>query len=220
MPVLDRFLGLLCVPAYALQRGKLGPLRLLVIVVLASFLGTAYAVVRMLQDGVRLSLLVLASVSLLTTAALLWAHLRRYLVFRAVAPLPEPAPDLRAEEKVLFHASGSFEVNGMRRYLVEAPAVFWTTRLSEHIVCAKVQAPNFLGIGVPTAERGWWYAFLVPRHITKITPGQLCFGVQCRHAVRVAYVSGKTKDSLYLTCDDHSQMALLLKELRAKAGMH
>jgi hypothetical protein len=128
----------------------------------------------------------------------------------------EAGETLVADQKLLVRGSGFFEVSNMRRYLVEVPVVFWTTELAEHILAAKVRAANILGIGVPAVERGWWYLFLDPPKVTEIVPGQVCFGLRCRPAVRVSY-GEKGRDVLYLSCDTGEQLATLLCELRGKA---
>jgi len=220
VPLSDGVLAMVSVPAYALQRGKIGPLRLFIVAILATVLSVIYAVVRFAQGTAALLPVLVAACGIASTALLLWARARRFVAFHPLVPRLEPAPDLQPEEKLMLRGSGFFEVNGMRRYLVEAPAVFWTTRMPEHIVCAKVSAPNFLGVGVPASERGWWYAFLVPRHVTDIIPGRLYFGLQRRLAVRVVYSTGKEKDSIYLSCAEEAQMAILLKELRARTGLY
>lgn len=218
MSLLDRFWGLFSAPAYALQRSKFAFLRLHIAAMLLGLLGAAYVVYRGWQDGFTLAHATLAVLCLLLVVLLFWADRRRYVVFRAQPALwTEAAPDLRPEEKLFLRGSGFFEVNKMRRYLVEVPVVFWTTELAEHIVCAKVRALNVLGVGVPSAERGWWYAFLEPRRISAIEPGELCFGIRLRPAVRVLYQTSKGREVLYLSCSASTQLAVLLKELQTKA---
>lgn len=218
MSIVDRFLGLISAPAYALQRSKVAFVRLHVAAMLLGPLAAAY--VTFLDWHSRLTPMhgAVMAMCLLCSALLLWAHRQRYLVFRA-APITIPmgTPDLRAEQKLFLSGSGIFEVSGMRRYLVEVPVVFWTTGLAEHIVAAKVRALNLLGVGVPGGERGWWYIFLEPPRVLEIEPGDLCFGLRVRPAVRVLYETPRGRDALYLSCKDTQQLSVLLKELRVRA---
>jgi hypothetical protein len=154
----------------------------------------------------------------LLVAALLWAHQHHYIVFHEQpAPPTSGAPDLHAEEKLFMRGSGIFEVNGMARYLVEVPVVFWTTQLADHILAAKVRALNVLGVGVPSEERGWWYVFVEPKMVAEVTPGYLYFGFGLRPAVRIQCEAQKGYQLLYLSCDSKDQQARLVRELQSKA---
>jgi len=213
-----RFLGLICAIAYALQRSKMGFLRLRIGAILLCLFGAAYIAWRGWVQGFAWRDAALIALCFLLAALLFWADRRHYLVFRPrPAASPEAIPDLAAEEKLFLRGSGVFEVNNMSRYLVEVPVVFWTTQLAEHILAAKVRAFNLLGVGVPTEERGWWYIFLEPRHVLEIEPGELCFGLRCRPAVRVLYQTKKGRRHIHLSCESPAQLARLVKELRAKA---
>ena len=75
---------------------------------------------------------------------------------------------------------------------------------------------DFLGVGVPRAERGWWYVFIKPQRVIEIAPGELCFGPRVRSAVRVTYATQNGREVVYLSCDDRSQLAVLWKELQTK----
>jgi hypothetical protein len=218
MSFLDRLLGLLSAPAYALQRSKLGFLRLHVGTVLLGLFGAAYTAYRGWRYGFAPVHAAWISLCLLGVMLLLWVDRQHYIIFRReLANAFQEVPDLRPEEKLMLRGSGVFEVSQMRRYLVEVPVVFWTTQLAEHIIAARVRAINFLGVGVPSAERGWWYVFLEPRRVLELEPGELCFGLHCRPAVRVLYTSKKGREALYLSCNSPAQLAVLLKELQAKA---
>lgn len=214
----NRFLGLIYAIAYALQRSKVGFLRLRIGAILLCLFGAAYRAWRGWERGFAWSDAGLIALCFLVAFLLFWADRRQYVVFRRCpAPSPEAIPDLAAEEKIFLRGSGIFEVSNMRRYLVEVPVVFWTTQLAEHILAAKVRALNILGVGVPTDERGWWYIFVEPRHVLEIESGELCFGLRCRPAVRLLYETKKGRESIYLSCESAAQLARLLKELRAKS---
>ncbi len=190
--MLNRLLGLIYASAYALQRGKVGFLRLRIGAILLCLAGVVRIVWRGWDRGFAWNDAALMALCLLVAFLLFWANRRQYVVFRARPVAPTDATsDLAAEEKLFLRGSGVFEVSNVRRYLVEVPVVFWTTQLAEHILAAKVRAPNILGVGVPSDERGWWYIFLEPRHVLEIEAGELCFGWRCRPAVRLLYETKK-----------------------------
>lgn len=214
----NRFLGLIYAIAYALQRSKIGFLRLRIGAILLCLFGAAYIAWRGWARGFVWSDAVLIAWCLLAAFLLFWADRRNYLVFQAhPTAFTDDTPALAAEEKLFLRGSGVFEVSNMRRYLVEVPVVFWTTQLAEHILAAKVRAFNILGVGVPSDERGWWYIFLEPQHVLEIEPGELCFGWRCRPAVHVLYETKKGRQHIYLSCERPAQLARLVRELRAKA---
>lgn len=214
----NRFLGLIYAIAYALQRSKVGFLRLRIGAILLCLLGAISIAWRGWERGFAWSDAALIALCLLVAFLCFWADRGQYVVFRArPVAWTEATPDLAAEEKLFLRGSGVFEVSNMRRYLVEVPVVFWTTQLAEHILAAKVRALNILGVGVPTDERGWWYIFVEPRHVLEIESGELCFGWRCRPAVRLLYETKKGRQPIYLSCESMAQLARLLKELRAKA---
>jgi hypothetical protein len=218
MSILDRFLGLISAAAYALRRSKIGPLRLHIGAMLLCLSGVAYLAYRAWREGATVARAVLITVCLIVTGLLLWADRRRYIVFRPrhiVAP--EQTTGLEPEQKLFLRGSGFFEVSNMRRYLVQVPVVFWPTQLADHILAAKVRAFNILGVGVPSNERGWWYIFLDPRKVMEIVPGELCFGLRIRPAVRVVLKAEKGRQVVYLSGDDAEQFVVLLRELQTKA---
>lgn len=218
MSILDRFFGLVAALAYALQRAKVGFLRLRVGALLLCCLCAAYVVYRGWRAGFALAHGAMIALCFLLAAVLLWADRRHYIVFREQAAVPAAeAPDLRAEEKLCLRGSGVFQVSDMTRYLVEVPVVFWTTQLADHILSAKVRALNVLGVGVPSEERGWWYIFIEPKQVAEITAGDLYFGLGVRPAVRVQCNAQQARQVVYFSCDSGGQRARLLKELQARA---
>jgi len=217
MSILDRLLGLIAAPAYALRRSRVAFLRLHVGATLCCLASATYVAYHAWPQGLTLGDVLAIGLCLVLLVLLLWAHARRYMVFRSrPLALAERMPDLAPEEKLFLRGSGFFEVSEMRRYLVEVPVVFWTTQLGEHIVAAKVRAFNILGLGVPSMERGWWYVFIDSRRVIDITPGELCFGYRVCPAVRVTYATDKGHDTLHLSCADRGQLDVLCKELRDK----
>ena len=215
--MIARFSGLVAALAYALHRAKVGFLRLRVGAMVICCLCAGYAACQGWRTGFAFSRFVAITLSLLLVAALLWANQRHYIVFREHDALDIRAAELKAEEKLFLRGSGTFEVSDMNRYLVEVPVVFWTTQLAEHVLAAKVRALSFLGIGVPSEERGWWYIFLEPNQVVEVTPGHLCFGFGLRPAVRVQRKAQKGRQFVYLSCDSVEQQATVLNELLARA---
>lgn len=218
MHIPDRFFGLVAGLAYALQRSKIGFMRLRVGAMMLCCLYAASTAYHCWGAGFALSHGATIALCFLLAAVLLWADQRHYIVFYEHPALPtSAAPDLHVEEKLLVRGSGIFEVNDMTRYLVEVPVVFWTTQLADHILAAKIRALNILGVGVPSEERGWWYMFIEPKQVVEMTPGNLCFGFRLRPAVRVLCEAPKNRQLVYLSCDSVEQQARLLKELQTKA---
>jgi hypothetical protein len=218
MTVLDRFLGLAFALAYALRRSKIGFLRLHLAAIAAAVVAAAYVLYRGWVQGWELWHAAALLGCLAVVGLIAWAELRRYVVFRAKGqPATSPSLELAPEQKVLVRATGQFEVSNMRRYLAEVPGVFWTTQLADHVLAAKVRGLNVLGVGVPKQEKGWWYIFLAPAGVRDVVPGELCFGTQCRIAVRVQYDTDKGGEVVYISCNDLDQHQRLLSELRAKA---
>ncbi len=218
MTVLDRFLGVAFAVAYALRRSKCGFLRLHVAAVAAAFVAAASATYLGSVGGWDWWHVAVVLGCIAVVGLILLGETRRYVVFRAKGhPAAAGCAELAAEQKISVKASGQFEVSNMRRYLVEVPGVFWTTQLCDHVLAARVRALNVLGVGVPKQEGGWWYIFLTPARVREIDPGELCFGVRCRAAVRVQYETEKGEEVVYISCDDVEQRQTLLSELRAKA---
>jgi hypothetical protein len=217
MTIVDRFLALISAFAYALRRSKFAFLRLHLAMMAVCLLIAGYAAYQGWQEGVTLAHVALILLCLLLLGLMLWADTHRYLVFKPrVTAVPEGTKDLAPEERIFVRGSGVFEVSDMQRYLVEVPVVFWSTQLNEHVLAAKVRAWNVMGLGVPTAERGWWYIFIDPRKVAEIEPGEICFGWRLRPAVRLLIKTGRGQEMTYLSCESVQQLAILLKELQGK----
>ncbi len=219
MSMLSRLMGLISAIAYGLRRSRIGFLRLHSGAMVIGLLAAAYAALSGWLNGFTLAHVVVIAVGVGGVGVLLWTDARRYVVFRTRGDLATGAKgELAPGQKLFLRGSGAFEVNKMRRYLVEVPVVFWTTELKEHIVAAKVRALNILGVGVPSAERGWWYMFLEPRRVVEIDGGDLFFGLRRRPAVRVLFEGQRGREALYLSCDSLEQLDTVWSELRAKAA--
>ena len=219
MTIIDRLLALIYAFAYGLRRTKVGFLRVHRTVIVACLLLAAYGTYLDWLEGFALAQTLLITLCLAIAGAILWADAQRYIIFR---PCPTTmAADTRSlapNEKLFVRGNGVFAVSDMERYLVEVPVVFWSTGLGEHVLAAKVRGWNLMGVGVPSGERGWWYAFLEPKRTVEIVPGELCFGTHVRPAVRITQQIDKGLSTVYLSCDDREQLALLLKELQSKAA--
>ncbi len=221
MPISDRLLGVVIALAYGLERTKIGFLRLRVGVMVLSCLCAVYAAYLGWRAGFAPVHGTAIALCLLTSVVFLWAHQRHYMIFHEQpVPAASDVPGLRAEERLHVRGSGLFQVSDMTRYLVEVPTVFWTTRLADHILAAKVRALNILGVGIPSEERGWWYIFIEPKHVLAITAGQLCFGLGVRPAVCVQYKAQKGRQVAYLSCDSPEQRARLLEHLARAQVAH
>jgi len=158
-------------------------------------------------------------VCLLLVVLLVWAEARRYVLFRpAQVTADHEIPALAPEKKLFLHGSGPFEVSNVRRHLVEVPVVFWGTPMGEYILAAKVRGFNLLGVGVPAAEKGWWYIFLEPRRVKSVVLGQLYFGLQRRPAVHISYRAERGLEAIYLSSEDPEQIVLVSRDLRQKVA--
>jgi len=187
-------------------------------VIVLCFARVAYTAYRGWRAGFTLAHGAIVVLCLLLATLLLWVGRRHFIVFREQPDMPiGEAPDLRVEEKLQLRGSGLFQVSDMSRYLVEVPVIFWTTQLAEHIVAARVRALNILGVGVPSAEHGWWYYFIEPKQVTEVIPGYLCFGLGIRPALRVQHLAQKGHQLMYISCDDAEQRDLVWKELGTRA---
>jgi hypothetical protein len=222
MTISDRLFGFLAALSYGLDRAKVGFLRLRVGVIVLCCLYAALTAYRGWRDGFAVAHGATIALCLGLAAALLWVHQRQYIVFREQPPVENAmVPELCAEERLFLRGSGVFQVSKMTRYLVEVPVVFWTTQLADHILAAKVRALSFLGIGVPSEERGWWYIFIEPKRVFDITTGDLYFGLGSRPAVRLQFNSEQGRQTVHFSCDTVGQRDRLLQELQARVrGSH
>ena len=215
MSLRHRICALVCALAYALRRSRLGFVSLSQAVIVGCFLAAALNAYLAWTTGLTWAHAVLVVGCLALATSLLWANTRDYVTFkeRTCATLGDAVP-LRPDEKMFVRASGTFAVSDMERYLVDVPVVFWSTELGEHILAAKVRALNFLGIGVPSGERGWWYVFLEPQRIRDIVSGEVAFGVRVRPAVRLVSDTGRGPAKLYISCDSWQDLSILQESLR------
>lgn len=219
MSILNQLMGLISAIAYGLRRSRFGFLPLHRVAMLIGLLGVAYAAFRGWRDGFRVAHVAIIAACAGAVVVLLWTDARHYVVFRTSGDqITGARGELAPGQKLFLRGSGTFEVSKMRRYLVEVPVVFWATELKEHIVAAKVRGLNVLGVGVPSAERGWWYVFLEPRRVVEIDSGELFFGLRRRPAVRVLFEGQRGREAFYLSCDSLEQLDIVRSELRAKVA--
>ncbi len=146
------------------------------------------------------------------------------------SPGPEqsspPSPTLPAMDKAPVRASGFFEVSGMRRYFVEAPATYTTFETREHCVMARVPFSRFLLLGTSEREEaGWWYTFFQPAMLRAVTGGQLYFGLHPRAALQLQVAPAHDKlETLYLSFEDGATRSSILADLLCDAaygaGLH
>ena len=157
----------------------------------------------------------------------IWQADRQHYV--RFAPGPPHAPERDAPpvspwpamSKVPVRASGFFEVSGMRRYFVEAPADYTTFETREHCVMARVPFSRFLLLGASErGETGWWYTFFQPTMLRAVTGGRLYFGLRPRLALQlqIAPIHDKV-EILYLSFEDEATRSLILTDLLHDAAI-
>lgn len=131
---------------------------------------------------------------------------------------PSTASPLPAMSKVRVHATGFFEVSGMRRYLVETPADYTTFETREHCVMAQMPFSRFLLLGTfDRDEVGWWYTFFQPEMIRSVSGGMLYFGLHPRPALQLQIAADHPSEVLYLSFDDEATCSLVLADLQIDA---
>ncbi len=131
---------------------------------------------------------------------------------RRSSPLPAPLP---AMSEAPLHASGFFEVSGMRRYFVEAAATYTTFETREHCVMTRMPFSRFLLLGTSEREEaGWWYTFFHPAMVRAVTGGRLYFGLRPRPALQLQIAAAHDKmETLYLSFEDGTTRSLILADL-------
>ncbi|MGQ9456719.1 MAG: hypothetical protein ACUVWW_03005 [Anaerolineae bacterium] len=200
--------------AYNLNRHRWGDLPLAV--AWTGFLLLSAAVVGWgglgLPRGVALGLVALA----VGVAALsLLGRLTGYVRFRQT-PLPPPAKPpvpLVPTDKVAHRASGWFEVEGKRRYLVEVPAWFRTFETREHAVMAYVAPSRFFPGHWPEHEVGMWYIFFLPQQIQRVEAGEVLFGARPRLGLRVEYRDKDRTETVLLSFDSEDDRQRIYADL-------
>lgn len=131
-------------------------------------------------------------------------------------------PPLPAMRKIRVHATGFFEVSGMRRYFVETPADYITFETREHCVMTQVPLSRFLLLGKSKqSEVGWWYTFFQPAMIRSVNSGWLYFGLRPRPALRLGIASSDDSQDeiLHLSFDNEAPRSLVLADLRYDADL-
>lgn len=134
-------------------------------------------------------------------------------------PIESP---LTAMSKVGVHATGFFEISGLRRYFVETPAYYTTFETGEHCVMVQISLTRFLLLGRPQQDEvGWWYTFFQPSTIRSATNGLLYFGLRLRPALRLEIVSSDNPKAeiLHLSFDDEATRSLVLADLEHGAAL-
>lgn len=139
-----------------------------------------------------------------------------YIIFRAKRFSSPQVRLLQTDEKVAGHATGHFEVNGKRRYFVEAQTYYSTVETREHILMACIPKSRFLLIATsPRDEVGWWYAFFRPEMLRAIKTGEVIFGMRPRPAMQVTYQPDDSSvQIIHLSFDDTNSLYRVLNDLR------
>ncbi len=167
----------------------------------------------------------------ITLVAIWQAGRQHYVRFVPDAPPgPKQASSLLstlpAMSEAPVHASGFFEVSGMRRYFVEATATYTTFETREHCVMTRMPFSRFLLLGTSErGEAGWWYTFFQPTMLRAVTGGRLYFGLRPRGALQLHIASMHDKvETLYLSFEDGTTRSLILADLlhdaAAEVGLH
>ncbi len=207
-----RALGLLARLSYRLSRQRLLGLPLdVALMLLAAAAGGYDLVYALFLERLPLSPLLVAALGLWALLALA-LRLRAFVLFRP-QPAALPAPGTLAPFQPLpVRASGYFEVNGQRRYYVEAAGKLEATGLGERILMVQVARVSLLGLlSSPEDEWGWWYAFFRPEEVRSATPGRLCFGWRARPALRLEFATGAAH--IHLSFDDPASRELVRADL-------
>ncbi len=212
--------GLILKASYQLSRHRIGPLRLnFVPLVLALASGLIWWKVGGLTGEQAILIIVLCLILVLVT---LLAKRQGFIIFRRsegeLALFPD-CSELAPDEKAAVRATGLFEVQGERRYFVEASAGFATMETREHAVMARMLSSRFL-VGAPKDDAGWWYIFFKPHKITGIEVGQIHFGLNARPAIKLGYKADEGKgEFVYLSFDNPLQMQRVSEDLRHDAKL-
>ncbi len=171
-----------------------------------------------LPRGAAVPLAVLAvGVALLS----LVGRLTGYVRFRG-APLPPPAAPpapLVPTDKIAHRASGWFEVEGKRRYLVDVPAWFRTFETREHAVMAYVAPSRFFPGRWPEHEVGMWYIFFLPQQIQRVEAGQVLFGARPRLGLRVEVRNKDRTETVLLSFDTEDDRQRIYADLMRDANL-
>lgn len=118
--------------------------------------------------------------------------------------------------KVPVHATGFFEVSGMRRYFVETLADYTTFETREHCLMSYIPRTRFLLVGTSNrVEAGWWYTFFQPAMIRAVQSGRLYFGMRPRSALRlvISLPDNSRHEVVHLSFDDDATRSLVLADL-------
>ena len=223
MEIVLRTEGLVSRVSYALSRYRILGLPLDIVVMLASLAAIPWEIWAAFQGRQATGAAILVSAFCLLLSVLLLAlRLKCYVVVREEPfSTPHGAPELRPEEKVGVRVTGLLEVQGKRRYFVEAPASFHTTELQDSIVMARVRSRRSMGpVKSDADEWGWWYAFIAPGRVRSIRWVWFYHGLSRRRAVRLVYALDDGRENLlYLSFDRPEDLALVAQDLCSRNGV-
>lgn len=210
--------GWLLQVAYKLNRHRWGevPLALVWVGFLALLALAAWWGWLGLPRWVALPLAGLAAAVLVLALA---GRLSGYVRFQkgALPPPAEPPDPLVPTDKIAHRASGWFEVEGKRRYLVEVPAWFRTFETREHAVMAYVAPSRFFPGHWPEHEVGMWYIFFLPEQILRVEGGWVHFGTRPRPGLRVEYRNEDRTEVVLLSFDAEADRQRIYADLMQDA---
>lgn len=162
-----------------------------------------------------------AALAVGVVALSLLGRLTGYVIFReGVLPSPAAPPQpLVPTDKIAHRASGWFEVEGKRRYLVEVPAWFRTFETREHAVMAYVAPSRFFPGHWPEHEVGMWYIFFLPQQIQRVEAGEVLFGARPRLGLRIEYQNKDRTETVLLSFDSEDDRQRIYADLVRDAHM-
>jgi hypothetical protein len=214
MNITQRAASLLALAGYHLSRYKLLFVRLDELTLgLLLFVPVYYLGWQSWRTGLPLWDLLLSLVCLLLLVVFWAVRRQKYTLFRAVSADEIESKPLKAEERIRVRGTGFFEVSGMQRYFVAAPAVFWRTELADYILMAKIGVAEIPLLIAPTEERGMWYIFINSKEIAKVTPGVLFVGFASLPTLQVAYRIPNGRNPMYLSFERKHDLNCVLHEL-------
>lgn len=224
--------GLIYQFVYSLERHRLFNIRLRHWLILLCFILPAMLWLRLWGSSYLVAVLVtLGAAGVLATTW--WASRQRYVRFEGhtsgVGEQTNQSTDQQpgattspTMSKAHVCATGHFEVSGMRRYLVEAPASYTTFETRERCVMTKVPLTRLFLLGKSREDEvGWWYTFFQPNMIRSVASGRLFFGLRPRPTLRLEIIQsdGPEDETLYLSFDDEATLSLVLADLQNDATL-
>jgi hypothetical protein len=215
MSLMRRAAAVLALLGYHLSRYKFLFIQLDELVLGLLVLAPAYYLGwRSWRTGLQPWQIALSAVCLLLLPAFWFVRRQHYTLFEVAPANGDEASPLKAEEKIRVRGAGYFEVSGMRRYFVAAPAAFWKTELEDYILMARINVVEIPLLIAPSEEQGMWYIFINSQELAGVTPGALLFGFSSLPTLQIAYrPSAGARVFAYLSFEHTSDLRRVLLDL-------